>query len=134
MKIITNRGGTVPFFCATKRFLWAGALLVLGLVFLATAAHAQAVNIFGGSTDTSGQAITTGISSMIALMYSVMKFVAIILGAIGVWRLLEHDYKWMVGCFAACIALYMMPTIVQFAENIGSTAYTASGAGANPTN
>jgi hypothetical protein len=132
MKSISNRGSADPLFCATKRFLWAGALLVLGIAFLTTAAHAQ-VNIFGGSTDTSGQAITTGMSSMIALMYSVMKFVAIILGCLGVWRLLEHDYKWMVGCFAACIALYMMPTIVQFAENIGSTAYTSSGAGTNPS-
>jgi hypothetical protein len=101
------------------------ALLALATVLLAPSVHAQTVNVFANST-TGSAGIEQGASDTTIIVFRILKFVAVIAGGIGVWRIIEHDYKYAVACFVCFAVLFFMPTIVNVAQNMGASAYATS--------
>jgi len=127
MKILNLFRRLVAGFASTtvrSRNLWLLALAT-GLFLTVAVPHASAdvPNPFNNSASTSAAGVDQAGNDVVVIFYKIMKVVALILGGLTVWRLIENDYKWALTFFITCVFAWFLPSVVALAEKIGSNAF-----------
>jgi hypothetical protein len=109
---------------ASSRVFWTSCIAVFAIVVLPSLAHAapEVVDVFNKKASASTAGLDDGLSDFVIILYRIFKVVAVIVGCLGVWRLMEGDYKWAVSCAVCFFALFFMPTIVEVFQGMGASA------------
>lgn len=117
---------------SSSRVFWTACIAFIAFAVMPSLGLAQtqgvggAVDVFSGQSSANTTGLDEGLFSFVLILYRIFKVVAVIVGCLGVWRLMEQDYKWAIACATCFFGLFFMPSIVELFQSMGQGALNAS--------